>query len=492
MVNRVQTLRSSTPGNRPAAGTRAPGELYVNWPDSQIGVIDSGQNPQDLLVVRKFSTTSSYNAGDYVVQNQQLYQAAVPVTPGAFNGAQWQAVPEVIIATAPPSAPSVGELWFDDVGQQLYIYYNDGTSSQWVPTTNQTFSGIYMPLSGGTITGNLTVNGTTSLQAATGVTPTAGDNSTKLATTAFVLGQASTTSPAMDSASVIGTSAFFARADHVHPSDTTKLNVSGGTVGGLSITGNVYVGGNFGLTASSGFIQANGGAQFYAGSYGGNTVQIQNANLQSSSWIGMLANTPNSFASNSSYVWGAGFYGNAGSGGGGFYSRVDQTTFSFAGWLWGTSSLVGSITTNGSTVAYNTGSDGRLKQNIRNMADDIDVGAMIDAIRPVTFEWKDRHTIVGEPGAVLFADDIGDAPPPTIRKDQYETRGTTTGHGFVAQELIKVAPFAVHAPDDGVRKLGKFEDGHIPWGVDNSKLIPYMIAELQSLRRRVAELEGAR
>lgn len=490
MVNRVQTLRSSTPGNRPAAGTRAPGELYVNWPDSQIGVIDSGQNPQDLLVVRKFSATSSYNAGDYVVQNQQLYQAAVPITPGAFNGAQWQAVPDVVIATAPPSTPSPGELWFDDVGQQLYIYYNDGTSAQWVPTTNQTFSGIYLPLSGGTITGNLTVQGSTSLQAATGVTPTAGDRSTNLATTAFVLGQASTTSPAMDSTSVIGVSAYFARADHVHPSDTTKANLSGAT-----FTGNVAVNTAFSVGTTftvSGAAQFNGGAQFYASGYGGNTVQIQNANLQSSSWVGMLANTPNSFASNSTYVWGAAFYGNAGSGGGSFYARVDQTTFSFAGWLWGSSSLIGSITTNGSTVSYNGTSDGRLKQNIRSMADDIDVGAMIDAIRPVTFEWKDRHTIVGEPNAVLFADDIGDVPPPTIRKDQYETRGTTTGHGFVAQELIKVAPFAVHATDDGECKLGKFEDGHIPWGVDFAKLVPYMIVELQSLRRRVAELEGAR
>lgn len=39
---------------------------------------------------------------------------------------------------------------------------------------------------GGTITGNLTVTGTTTLAAATATTPTTGDNTTKIATTAFV------------------------------------------------------------------------------------------------------------------------------------------------------------------------------------------------------------------------------------------------------------------------------------------------------------------
>jgi hypothetical protein len=50
----------------------------------------------------------------------------------------------------------------------LYIWYNDGTSSQWVPTTNQ-FGGGYLPLSGGTLTGPLILaaDATTALGAAT-------------------------------------------------------------------------------------------------------------------------------------------------------------------------------------------------------------------------------------------------------------------------------------------------------------------------------------
>lgn len=47
-------------------------------------------------------------------------------------------------------------------------------------------------------------------------------NTTQLATTAFVLGQASNTNPVMSGTVAIGTSTRFARADHVHPTDTSR------------------------------------------------------------------------------------------------------------------------------------------------------------------------------------------------------------------------------------------------------------------------------
>jgi hypothetical protein len=39
-----------------------------------------------------------------------------------------------VLATA-PSSPVPGQLWWDSVGGQLYVYYNDGTSQQWVPAS---------------------------------------------------------------------------------------------------------------------------------------------------------------------------------------------------------------------------------------------------------------------------------------------------------------------------------------------------------------------
>lgn len=47
-------------------------------------------------------------------------------------------------------------------------------------------------------------------------------NTTQIATTAFVLAQASAATPLINGTATIGTSTRFARADHVHPTDTTR------------------------------------------------------------------------------------------------------------------------------------------------------------------------------------------------------------------------------------------------------------------------------
>lgn len=53
-------------------------------------------------------------------------------------------------------------------------------------------------------------------------TAAADDNSTKLATTAFVIGQAASATPAMNGSAAVGTSLKYARGDHVHPTDTSR------------------------------------------------------------------------------------------------------------------------------------------------------------------------------------------------------------------------------------------------------------------------------
>ena len=58
----------------------------------------------------------------------------------------------------PPVNPALGTLWWDSVGGQLYIYYNDGNSSQWVIAVNYGF-GLFLPIAGGTLTGPLTLSG---------------------------------------------------------------------------------------------------------------------------------------------------------------------------------------------------------------------------------------------------------------------------------------------------------------------------------------------
>jgi len=67
-------------------------------------------------------------------------------------------------------------------------------------------------------------------------TAAADTNTTQIATTAFVVGQASSSTPAMDGTAAIGTSLKYARADHVHASDTTRAALAGATFTGLVTT----------------------------------------------------------------------------------------------------------------------------------------------------------------------------------------------------------------------------------------------------------------
>jgi hypothetical protein len=77
----------------------------------------------------------------------------------------------VTISPTAPVAPSHGDLWWDSTNGQLLIYYNDGTSSQWVITVNAVSAGAdtFVAKSGDTMTGPLTLsaNPTTALGAAT-------------------------------------------------------------------------------------------------------------------------------------------------------------------------------------------------------------------------------------------------------------------------------------------------------------------------------------
>jgi len=108
-------------------------------------------------------------------------------------------------------------------------------------------------------------------------------------------------------------------------------------------------------------------------------------------------------------------------------------------------SAVGSISVTSSATAYNTSSDQRLKDNI---VDAPSASDDIDAIQVRSFDWK--------------AD------------------GSHQKYGMVAQELQSVAPEAVSGDADSDDMMG----------IDYSKLVPMMLKEIQSLRARVAQLEG--
>ena len=104
-----------------------------------------------------------------------------------------------------------------------------------------------------------------------------------------------------------------------------------------------------------------------------------------------------------------------------------------------TNGQVGSIVTSGSTTTYNITSDQRLKTNIVDAPE-----GNIDQIKIRSFDWK--------------------------------SDGSHNTYGVIAQELLEVAPYAVHVPANPDEMMG----------VDYSKLVPMMIKEIQSLKAEVA------
>jgi hypothetical protein len=65
------------------------------------------------------------------------------------------------IGDTPPANPGAGDLWWESDLGRMFVYYNDGNSSQWVDISAGG-AGQYLPLTGGTISGSVAVTGETS------------------------------------------------------------------------------------------------------------------------------------------------------------------------------------------------------------------------------------------------------------------------------------------------------------------------------------------
>jgi len=88
-----------------------------------------------------------------------------------------------------------------------------------------------------TVTIGNTTGSTTTLQGTTnGITAAADTNSTGLATTAFVVGQAGSATPVVNGTAAVGTSLRYARQDHVHPTDTSRAALASPTFTGTPLS----------------------------------------------------------------------------------------------------------------------------------------------------------------------------------------------------------------------------------------------------------------
>jgi hypothetical protein len=132
--------------------------------------------------------------------------------------------------------------------------------------TTSAAAAAYAPLASPTFTGTVTIPSGASI-ASPGLTGTptaptaaASTNTTQIATTAFVLGQASSTTPATNGTAAVGTGTTFARADHVHATDTSRAPLASPTFTGTPAAPTATAGTNTTQLATTAFVATAVGA----------------------------------------------------------------------------------------------------------------------------------------------------------------------------------------------------------------------------------------
>ena len=147
--------------------------------------------------------------------------------------------------------------------------------------------------------------------------------------------------------------------------------------------------------------------------------------------------------------------GTAGNAGTAFSAAVASTSGYLSQYLYlsgGSFTEVGTISTNGSSTAYNTTSDYRLKTNVVPSVNGID---KLKQLKVVNFNWKNNL-------------DAGKVD------------------GFLAHEVADVIPDAVTGTKDAVNADGTIK----AQGLDQSKLVPMLTKALQEAVARIEALEA--
>jgi hypothetical protein len=149
-------------------------------------------------------------------------------------------VATVTVSDTPPAGAPDATLWWESSTGLLYVFYNDGSSRQWVVAAPQPDISTFVQKRGDTLTGPLILNAdpTNPLGAATKqyVDANAGTGGGGSAP------PVSNSNPIMDGVAAPGSLTGYSRGDHVHPSDTSRVAKSGDTMtGALAVTNGVTV-----------------------------------------------------------------------------------------------------------------------------------------------------------------------------------------------------------------------------------------------------------
>lgn len=164
-------------------------------------------------------------------------------------------------AAGAPASLAAAELAYNE--QDDTLYYGKGDSGG-VATSIPAIGGpgAYLALAGTqTITGAKTFSGTVALgTSAAATTPAADTNTTQVATTAFVLGQASSANPLINGSAAPGSATRFSRQDHVHPTDTSRAPLAAPALTGVPTAPTAAVDTNTTQLATTAYVVAQAAA----------------------------------------------------------------------------------------------------------------------------------------------------------------------------------------------------------------------------------------
>lgn len=306
---------------------------------------------------------------------------------------------------------------------------NTSDASKPVSTATQTALDLKAPLASPVFTGNPTAP-----------TPTAGDNDTSIATTAFVAGEITTAAAAkVSKTGDTMTGALTATVFTSNKAASGQSSFLAGQKAGLTR----WIAELGDVTAETG--SGNTGSNFAVARFNdaGTYIDTPLGILRSTGVVSLTkANVGTTPVSTFDNILNIGFSGGGVQNGLSLRPVVDGTNavvFCNAA-----ATLVGTIATTGAATAYNTSSDERLKTDLQ----EFDAGRIVDQTDVYSFNWKKA------PGE--------------------------RSYGVMAQQAVEVFPQAV--------TYNEKEDW---WGIDYSKYVPVLLQEMKALRTRVAELEGA-
>jgi hypothetical protein len=172
MANTIIKLKkSSTAAATPSALEF--GELAINYADgilfyknatSHIVSFSSSGGSSFGTVIANGVTLVSDTTNDIleIKAGDNISITADPLGDNLTISATATAAASVDIGDTAPGSPTAGQLWWNSANGSMFIYYNDGTSSQWVQTNYPFTTSAYLANNNITIKGNVYAEGTLS------------------------------------------------------------------------------------------------------------------------------------------------------------------------------------------------------------------------------------------------------------------------------------------------------------------------------------------